>query len=32
MGQADIATARYLRRNEIFADMFNFFMYNGACK
>ncbi len=29
MGQADIATARYLRRNEIFADMFNFFMYNG---
>ncbi len=29
MGQADTATARYLRRNEIFADMFNFFLYNG---
>ncbi len=29
MGQADIATAKYLRRNEIFADMFNFFLYNG---
>ncbi len=29
MGQADIATVRYMRRNEIFADMFNFFLYNG---
>ncbi len=29
MGQIDIATARDLRQNEIFADMFNFFLYNG---
>ncbi len=29
MGQVDIATAKYLRQNEIFADMFNFFLYNG---
>ncbi len=29
MGIKDTATAKYMRQNEIFADAFNYFVYNG---
>ena len=29
MGRADDITKEYVRRNDIFADLFNFFLYNG---
>lgn len=29
MGKADIITKAYMRENEVFADAFNFMMYNG---
>lgn len=29
MGKADIITKTYMRENEVFADAFNFMMYNG---
>ncbi len=29
MGKADGATKSYMRENEIFADAFNFYVYNG---
>ena len=32
MGVADKETKAYMRENEIFADAFNFFLYDGAQK
>ncbi len=29
MGQKDTVTAKYMRQNEIFADAFNYFVYDG---
>ncbi len=29
MGKKDTATAVYMSRNEIFADAFNYYLYNG---
>ncbi len=29
MGLQDTATAKYIRQNQIFADIFNYFLYNG---
>jgi len=32
IGAADAVTKAYIRKNEVFADAFNYFMYNGEQK
>ena len=29
MGRADTATTNFMRQNDVFADAFNFFLYQG---
>ncbi len=29
MGQKDIVTKKYLARNDVFADAFNYFLFDG---
>ena len=32
IGAADAVTKAYIRKNEVFADAFNYFMYDGEQK